>query len=71
VSYRTIILPFAIHNDGARLLFSTAILWRTGVLHILELAKSLGEQELKTSFIRSLKPNTIRRHISSSKQILC
>ncbi len=48
MSYRTIVLPFTIYDDEARLLFNTAILWRTDALHILESIKTLGEHELKT-----------------------
>ncbi len=44
---RTIILPFTIYGEEAKLLFNTAVLWRTGVLRVLELAKSLGEGEFK------------------------
>lgn len=49
MSYRTIILPFTVYGEQARLLLYTAGLWKAGVQRVINLVKEQGEQVFQKS----------------------
>lgn len=71
MSYRTIILPFTTYGREAELLLHTALLWKTGVLHVLILVKEDGEQVLEKSLNKFKARYYKEEYKFISNKILC